>query len=216
MWSIRALWLFVYIRIVYLFYLCLMTSYLRRWSSQGIYLGIYWLYLADLTAVYVIIVIGFSILLLLWFKHITNNSSEPNFHSKLEDKISPFSTLSAMLETHYLLSLSESYVPWKCCSSFSVFLLFLFLTNFRFIFSIRAFNSMLFFPYKFKILFFFCLSLLTITRRSLYLSMEWLYFSCRIQYFWRLFVIFIWSLKILWADDNSFSSIITLLQYPTY
>ena len=53
MWSIRALWLFVYVRIVYLFYLCLMTSYLRRLSSQAIYLAINWPYLADPTAVYV-------------------------------------------------------------------------------------------------------------------------------------------------------------------
>ena len=30
-----------------------MTSYLRRWSSQAIYLAINWPYLADPTAVYV-------------------------------------------------------------------------------------------------------------------------------------------------------------------
>ena len=33
--------------------LCLVRSYLRRWLSQGIYLCIYWLYLADATAVYI-------------------------------------------------------------------------------------------------------------------------------------------------------------------
>ena len=32
-----------------------MTSYLRRWSSQAIYLAINWPYLADPTAVYIII-----------------------------------------------------------------------------------------------------------------------------------------------------------------
>ena len=41
------------------------------------------------------------------FKHVTNNSSEPVFHSELEDEISPLSTLSSKLETLFLLSLLE-------------------------------------------------------------------------------------------------------------
>ena len=52
--------------------------------------------------------IGFPILnLLSLFKHVTNNLSEPIFHSKLEDEIYPLSPLSAKLDTLFLLSLLE-------------------------------------------------------------------------------------------------------------
>ena len=58
--------------------------------------------------------IGFPILSLLLFKHVTNNSlSEPIFHSELEDKISQLSRSSAMLEISILLLSSESCISWK-------------------------------------------------------------------------------------------------------
>ena len=122
------------------------------------------------------------LVLLLLFKHVTNNLSEPVFHSELENEISPLSKLSAKLEKLFLLSSSEICIPWKCRSSFCVFLLFLFLTNFRNFFSIRAFSSLLLFLKCLKFFFFFCLCLLTITRKSLQLSVEWVHLSCRIQY----------------------------------
>ena len=46
-------YLFAYVLFHY-FYLRLMTSYLRRWLSQAIYLAINWPYLADSAAMYVI------------------------------------------------------------------------------------------------------------------------------------------------------------------
>ena len=56
---IRALSLF-YVRahLFFCFFLCLVALYLHRWSLQDIYLAIYWLYLADPTAVYVNTVLG--------------------------------------------------------------------------------------------------------------------------------------------------------------
>ena len=44
--------LFVYIHIYLFILLCLVTSCLRRGSSQGIYIAIYWLYWADPTVEY--------------------------------------------------------------------------------------------------------------------------------------------------------------------
>ena len=65
------LWLFVYVRIVYSFYLRLMTSCLRRWLSEAIYLAINWPYLAETTAVYVRI-------FWFWWFHIRTNIHDVN------------------------------------------------------------------------------------------------------------------------------------------
>ena len=56
MWLIIALSLFVCVHICLLSSIyALVTWYLYRWSSQDIYIAIYWLYLADPIAVYVTI-----------------------------------------------------------------------------------------------------------------------------------------------------------------
>ena len=115
-------------------------------------------------------------ILLLRFKHVTNNSSKPIFHSELKDEISPLYTLPAKLEILFLLSLSDICICWKCCSAFSVFLLFLFFTNFWNFFSIRAFTSLLLFPLFVKGFLFFYLCYFTIACRPLQLSVEWLHF----------------------------------------
>ena len=97
---------------------------------------------------YKLFLIGFILFSLFSFIHVTNNSSEPIFHSELEDEISTLSrlsTLSAKLEILFLLSSLEICISWRWWSSFSVFLLFLFSTNLWNSFSIRAFSSLLLF-----------------------------------------------------------------------
>ena len=119
----------------------------------------------------------FSILFsLLSFKHITNNSTEPDIHSKLEDNIPRLAALSATLEILFLLSLSEICISSKSWSSSFVFLLFLFFTIFFEFFSIRAFRSLLLFQLVLQLFFFFCLCLLIIARKSLQLSVVSLHF----------------------------------------
>ena len=116
--------------------------------SKSIYFLLDWLVRRDLIDIWFKLVwmkrskyflIGFPILSLLQFKHVTNNSpSELIFHSELEDKISQLLRSSAMLEMPTLLLSSESCICWKCCHTFSVFCLFSVLTIFLSLLSIRG------------------------------------------------------------------------------
>ena len=92
-----------------------------------------------------------------------------------------------MLEALFLSLSSEIYIAWKCCSSFSVFLPFFFLTSFWISFHLEHWDCCCFFVGLETS--FFCLCFLIIAHRSLQLSAVaiydailhiWLTFSRRI------------------------------------
>ena len=77
--------------------------------------------------------------------------------------------------------LSEFFYSWKHCTSLSIILLFLFLTNFWNFFSLRTFSSFLVCAYT-LLFFLFFLCLLMMQFISLHESVVWLQFPCKIKF----------------------------------